>query len=775
MAIDPICGMTVDPATARSAERDGQQYYFCCEHCRQKFLASDVSGKGGDCCAPLHQLVVLGQSPPAQTESRSHGYYCPMCPGVESDVPGICPVCGMALEPRFVTTEPADDSELRDLSRRLVVAALATLPVLALSMLPMVGVPLHRWLPTSINVWIQFVLSTAVVMWCGWPFFERGARSFVTRRLNMFTLISLGTGAAWVYSTIVLLFPAVVPASLRHHGNVEVYFEAAAVIITLVLLGQVLELRARQRTGSAIRELMSLVPSNAHLVVDGQERDVELSQIHVGNSLRVRPGEKIPVDGDVLEGRSSVDESMLTGEPLPVEKQPGDAVIGGTVNQTGSLLVRARQVGDDTVLSRIVQLVADAQRSRAPIQNLADSVAGYFVPAVIAISLVTFLVWWIAQPAQPALAWAFINSVAVLVIACPCALGLATPMSVMVGIGRGAKEGVLIKNAEVLEHLESINTIVLDKTGTLTEGRPKLNELLAIGPVSEQEMLRLAAAVERSSEHPLARSIVAGAMSKNVAIPRVEDFRSTTGGGVTGVVEGHLVYVGQKSFLAENQIDVSGLNDQADEWRRKGRTVLFVAVDHQLAGMLGVSDSVKETTPAAIAALHALGLRVVMLTGDNAISARAVGEALQIDEIIADVRPAEKMAKIQQLKGEGRRVAMAGDGINDAPALAAADAGIAMGTGTDAAMESASVTLVKGDLRGIVRAIQLGRATMKNIRQNLFFALIYNAIGIPIAAGVLYPISPHLLLNPMIAAAAMSFSSVSVVSNALRLRRLRLN
>ena len=781
MALDPICGMTVDPTTARSAERDGQMFYFCSEYCRQKFLAGDAAGSGaGACCGTLHQLVVLNASAsPSSTPTAafsSGGYFCPMCPGVESDQPGICPVCGMALQPKVVTLESnPDDGELRDMSRRLVIAVILAVPVLLSAMLPMVGVPLDRWLSPTVNLWMQLILSTPVVLWCGWPFFERGWRSVVTRRLNMFTLISLGTGAAYLYSVIVVLLPGVVPASLRHHGRVEVYFEAAAVIIALVLLGQVLELRARRKTGAAIRELMSLVPPTAHVVRDGQERDVPLSEVTTGDLLRVRPGEKIPVDGQVTDGRSAVDESMLTGEPLPVEKQPGDTVIGGTVNQTGSLLMRADKVGNDTVLSRIVQLVATAQRSRAPIQNLADSVAGYFVPAVVLVAVITFLVWAVVQPAQPALAWAFVNSVAVLVIACPCALGLATPMSVMVGIGRGAKDGVLIRNAEVLERLETIDTIVLDKTGTLTEGRPSLTDVFTTGAITDVELLRLAAGVEQPSEHPLARSIVSGARTRNLTIADVRDFQSITGGGVSGIVDGRAVLVGQRSLLVDHHVgEVAMQDDRAEQWRRSGRTVLYVAVDQQFAGLLAVSDPVKATAPAAIRTLQAMGLRIVMLTGDNETSARAVADSLAINEVMAGVRPDEKLARIEALRAAGRRVAMAGDGINDAPALAAADAGIAMGTGADVAMESAAVTLVKGDLRGIVKAIQLGRATMSNIRQNLFFAMIYNVIGIPLAAGVLYPISPHLLLNPMIAAAAMSFSSVTVISNALRLRRVRL-
>lgn len=773
MAIDPICGMTVDPATARSAERDGELFYFCCESCRQKFLAGDVAGAADHgCCGPLHQLSL---SLPQAASSSSAGYYCPMCPGVESDVPGICPICGMALEPKVITLDStADDGELRDMTRRLVMATVLTIPVLLLAMLPMIGVRLDSWLPNALNQWLQLVLSFPVVFGCGGPFFERGWRSLLTRRLNMFTLISLGAGAAYVYSALVVLLPGFVPANLRHHGHAEVYFEAASVIITLVLLGQVLELRARQKTGAAIRELMLLVPAEAHLVTDGVERDVRVAEVSVGDLLRVRPGEKIPVDGRISDGSSAVDESMLTGEPLPIDKRSGDPVIGGTVNQTGSFVMRAETIGRETVLSRIVSLVGEAQRSRAPIQNLADVVATYFVPAVVGIAVLTFLVWAIAQPAQPALTWALINSVAVLVIACPCALGLATPMSVMVGIGRGAREGVLIKNAEVLEHLEKVDTVVLDKTGTLTEGRPRVVEFATL-KLSDMELLRLAATVEQHSEHPLGRCIVQAAKDRHLLLAEVREFKSITGGGVRGIVDSKEVVVGRLSLLKEIQIHDDGhFQSLIDEWAGKGRTLVVVAIDEKIEGLLAISDTVKPTSAEAISSLHGMGLRVVMLTGDNQAAAQAIADSLGIDEVIAGVRPDEKLASIQSLQRAGRKVAMAGDGINDAPALAAADVGIAMGTGTDVAMESAAVTLVKGDLRGIIQAIQLGRATMRNIRQNLFFAMIYNAIGIPLAAGVLYPISPQLLLNPMVAAAAMSFSSVSVIGNALRLRTLRL-
>jgi Cu+-exporting ATPase len=591
----------------------------------------------------------------------------------------------------------------------------------------------------------------------------------------MFTLIAIGTGAAYFYSLVAVLLPDLFPESFRHHGQVEVYFEAAAVIVTLVLLGQVLELGARRRTGTAIRELLSLAPPTARIVREGEEREVPLEDVHRGDILRVRPGEKIPVDGKLTEGKSTVEESMITGEPMPVEKQKGDPVIAGTVNQTGSFLMVAEKVGQETVLSQIVNMVADAQRSRAPIQKVADLVAAYFVPAVVVIAIFTFLVWAILQPEQPALAWAFVNAVAVLIIACPCALGLATPMSIMVGVGRGAKEGVLIKNAEVLEALAKVDTVVVDKTGTLTEGRPKLTESLPAPSFSDEELLRLAASIEQNSEHPLARAIVTGANERGLSMPTVEEFDSVTGGGVHGRVGGKTVLIGKRSLLAEKNVqDVGLLDARADELQQQGRTVMYVAVDQQFAGLVAVSDPIKPSTPEAVRTLHDLGMRIIMLTGDNEKTARTVAEKLGIDEFQASVRPEDKHQRIKSLRAEGWKVAMAGDGINDAPALAEADVGIAMGTGTDVAIESAGVTLVKGDLRGIVKAVKLSRRTMRNIRQNLFFALIYNALGVPIAAGVLYPISKHLLLNPMLAAAAMSFSSVSVVGNALRLRTMRL-
>ena len=809
MAIDPICGMTVDEATALSAERDGKTYYFCHEHCRRKFLAD---GKSDD--PDSHGELHLGHATNGRsTDKRPGKYICPMCPGVESDVPGncprcgmalelaqpaapgakviytcpmhpqieqdhpgSCPICGMALEPKTIAAAEEEDPELASMTLRFWVSAALTIPVFLLAMLPMLGIPVDRWLGGRLHAWLQLLLATPVVLWGGWPFFERGFRSIVTGNLNMFTLIALGTGAAYVYSLVATFFPEMIPDSFKHHGQVEVYFEAAAVIVTLVLLGQVLELRARRRTSSAIRELLSLAPPMARALRNGQEIEIPLEEVHVGEILRVRPGEKIPVDGTLTEGNSSVDEAMITGEPLPVEKRAGDAVIGGTVNQTGSFLMVAEKIGQDTVLARIVSMVAEAQRSRAPIQKLADQVAGWFVPAVVLVAIVTFLVWAIARPAEPALAYALVNAVAVLIIACPCALGLATPMSIMVGIGRGAREGVLIKDAAVLEALEKIDTLVVDKTGTLTEGRPKLTQCVPAEGWREEDLLRLAAAVEQQSEHPLARAMVDGAKARGIALPAASEFQSITGGGVQATVEGKPVLIGNRALLAaRGAAGLGPLDEQATERQREGGTVMFVSVDRQFAGLLAVADPIKDSTSEAVRSLHGLGLKILMLTGDNEHTAKAVAQRLGIDQFEAGVKPEEKHQQIKALRADGRKVAMAGDGINDAPALAAADVGIAMGTGADIAIESAGVTLVKGDLRGIVRAIQLSRRTMQNIRQNLFFAFIYNALGVPIAAGILYPLSPQLLLNPMIAAAAMSFSSVSVIANALRLRTARVS
>ena len=770
MPTDPICGMHVDERTARSAVRDGITSYFCSEGCRRKFLGETPPDSPSSCCGSNHPIAVPRVAPAGAV------YTCPMHPEIEQVGPGSCPKCGMDLEPKTLHLDTgADDAELRGMARRFGIAAMLTLPVFLASMLPMLGVPVDRWLGPTAHSWLQLVLATPVVLWAGWPFFERGFRSLVTGHLNMFTLIAIGTGVAYAYSVAAVLWPTYIPHQFRHDGGAPVYFEAAAVIITLVLLGQLLELRARQRTGAAIRELLSLAPPLARVVRRGEEHDVPLDEVGQGDILRVRPGEKVPVDGRLTEGESTVEQSMITGEPMPVEKRAGDAVIGGTLNQTGSFLMVADKVGKETVLARIIGMVADAQRSRAPIQKVADAVAAYFVPAVLAIAAITFVVWAVAAPEQPPLAWALVNAVAVLIIACPCALGLATPMSIMVGIGRGAREGVLVKNADVLERLEKVDTVIVDKTGTLTSGRPSLTECIPIAPLTDVDLLRMAAGVEQHSEHPLARAIVAGAAARQVAVPTVAHFASTTGGGARGSVDGREVLIGTRAWLAEEQVaDLARLDDRADTLQRQGRTVMRVAIDRRLVGLIAVSDPIKASTPEAVRSLHALGLRLIMLTGDSVETARTVAADLGIDEYRAGVKPEEKHALVRAMQAQGRTVAMAGDGINDAPALAAADVGIAMGTGSDAAIESAGVTLVQGDLRGIVKAIDLSRHTMRNIRQNLFFALVYNALGLPIAAGVLYPLSSHLLLNPMLAAAAMSLSSVSVVANALRLRSVKL-
>jgi len=692
---------------------------------------------------------------PAYVEATA--YTCPMHPEVRQDHPGACPICGMALEPVHAAVED-DNAELRDMTRRFWIGLALTVPVFVLAMAPGLLVP-------AISGWIQFVLSTPVVLCAGWPFFERGARSLVTRHLNMFTLIALGTGAAYLYSVVATVAPGIFPESFRLHGVVETYFESAAMITVLVLLGQVLELKARAATGSAIKALLGLAPKTARRVADdGTESDVPLEHIHVGNRLRVRPGEKIPVDGIVLEGKSAIDESMITGEPVPAAKEPTSAVTGGTINGTGSFVMKAEKVGGDTLLARIVQMVGAAQRSRAPIQRVADQASGYFVPAVIACSIATFIVW-VALGPEPRYAYALVNAVAVLIIACPCALGLATPMSIMVGVGRGAQLGILIRNAEALERLEKIDTLAIDKTGTLTEGRPTLTQVAAAPSQNEDDLLRLAASVESQSEHPLAAAILSGAKKKNIALNPVTDFESITGKGVRAKIDGHTITVGR-----EDSTVPADLAAKAAALREEGQTVFFVGIDGAVAGLLAVTDPIKTTTPNAIAALHQLGLKLVMLTGDHAATAKRVAQKLGIDRVEAEVTPEKKHDAIVQLKKDGARVAMAGDGINDAPALAAADVGIAMGTGTDVAMESAGVTLVKGDLDGLVRAISLSRATMGNIRLNLLFAFAYNVIGIPIAAGILYPFT-GLLLSPMLASAAMAFSSVSVIGNSLRLRR----
>jgi Cu+-exporting ATPase len=698
-----------------------------------------------------------------------------MHPQIVRDAPGNCPICGMALEPRTVSLEEEENPELTDMRRRFRVSAALTIPLVAAAMAEMLpGQPLEGALPPRAIPWIGLALATPVVLWGGWPFFVRAWSSVIHRALNMFTLIGLGVAVAYAYSVVATLAPRLFPESFRNeHGEVGTYFEAAAVIVTLVLLGQVLELKARSRTGAAIRALLGLAPKTARrLSESGAEEDVPLDQVRAGDRLRVRPGEKVPVDGVVLEGSSAVDESMVTGESIPVEKNPGDRVIGATVNGTGALVMRAERVGAETLLSQIVRMVAEAQRSRAPIQKLADVVAGYFVPAVVGIAIVTFAVWALVGP-TPRMAHALVNAVAVLIIACPCALGLATPMSIMVATGKGATAGVLFKNAEAIEVLRKVDTLVFDKTGTLTEGRPRLVSVSPAPGVDEKVLLRFTASLERGSEHPLAAAIVAGAEERRVPLTRAESFESVTGKGVRGSVEGHSVALGNRALFADLGVDPGDLAKTAESLRGDGQTVMFVAIDGKVAGLVGVADPIKETTPAAIRELHAEGLRLVMVTGDSRTTAEAVARKLGLDEVMAEVLPDQKAATVKKLQTEGRTVAMAGDGINDAPALAQAQVGIAMGTGTDVAMESAGVTLVKGDLGGIVRARRLSRATMGNIKQNLFFAFIYNALGVPIAAGVLYPFF-GLLLSPIIAAAAMSFSSVSVVGNALRLHRARL-
>ena len=701
-------------------------------------------------------------------------YTCPMHPEVRQKGPGACPKCGMALEPGAPAAEDEGPSaELLDMTRRFRVGLALTLPVVAIATGEMLTPGLVAWLGPTAIAWTQLVLSAPVVLWGGWPFFVRGWQSIVTRSLNMFTLIALGTAAAFGFSVFAVLFPEALPHGIRHGGALPVYFEAAAVIVTLVLLGQVLELRARSATSGAIRALLGLAPKTARrLRPDGGEEDIPLAHVHLGDRLRVRPGERVPVDGVVLEGRSAVDESMITGEPIPVEKTPGSRVTGGTVNGTGGFVMRAERIGADTLLAQIVRMVAEAQRSRAPIQRLADVVSAWFVPAVVLVAVLTSLVWGLYGP-EPRLVYALVNAVAVLIIACPCALGLATPMSIMVGTGRGAQEGVLIKNAEALETMEKVDTIVVDKTGTLTEGKPRLVTVAAEAGFREDEVLALAAGLEQGSEHPLAAAVLAGAGERGVTPARVESFQSVTGQGVTGMAGGRRVALGNPRLLAAQGADAAGLAPRAEALRSEGQTVVYLALDGTPAGLLGVADPIKGSTPEAIRLLHAEGLRVVMLTGDSRTTAQAVARTLGLDDVIAEVQPADKAAVVERLQAEGRVVAMAGDGINDAPALAQARVGIAMGTGTDVAMESAGVTLVKGDLRGIVKARRLSRGTMRNIRENLLWAFVYNALGVPIAAGVLYPVL-GLLLSPMIASAAMSMSSVSVIANALRLRRARL-
>ena len=797
--IDPVCGMSILPADAvGQATHRGQTYHFCSQSCLDRFRASpetylsartaepsphsngdtreytcpmdpEVRQIGPGACPKCGMaLEPVSAAPLTKTE-----WTCPMHPEVVRDQPGSCPICGMALEPRIVTLEE-QNPELDDMTRRFRWSLVLTAPILAFMVsefLP--GQPLQHALPPAAMTWSQFLLATPVVLWGGWPFFVRGWASLVNRHLNMFTLIALGVGAAYAFSVVATLAPGLFPESFRTHGDqIGVYFEPAAVIVVLVLLGQVLELRARSRTSSAIKKLLGLTPATARRIdASGGEHDVALEQVKVGDRLRVRPGERVPVDGVVVEGATTVDESMVTGEPIPVEKTAPSKVTGGTVNGTGTFVMEAQRVGSDTLLAQIVRLVGEAQRSRAPIQRLADTVSGWFVPIVILVAVVTFIVWAVWGP-EPQLAHALVNAVAVLIIACPCALGLATPMSIMVGTGRGAELGVLLRNAEALEVLERVDTLVVDKTGTLTEGKPALTTVVPAASFDEAALLRLVASLEKVSEHPLADAIVRGAEERGVQTGPVADFRSVTGKGVVGVVDGRTVAIGNAAMLTDVGATVTS-TDRADVLRRNGETVMFVAVDGAYAGLVGVADRVKATTVEAIKALHDEGLRIVMLTGDSRVTAEAVARSVGIDVVEAEVLPEQKSAVVKRLQAEGRKVAMAGDGINDAPALAQADVGIAMGTGTDVAMESAGVTLVQGDLRGLVRARRLSRATMRNIRQNLFFAFIYNMLGVPVAAGVLYP-AFGLLLSPIIASAAMTFSSVSVIGNALRLRRQEL-
>jgi Cu+-exporting ATPase len=804
-ARDPVCGMTVDPATAKHRrQHDGQTYSFCCQGCAEKFQADPKKYLTPE---PVPAMVRIA---PAKPQAPAGNYVCPMCPEVRQSKPGpcpscgmslepempaassrteytcpmhpeivrpgagTCPICGMALEPRTVSAHEEDNPELRDMTRRFWVGMTLTVPLLVVAMADMLpSMPVRDalrggWLP-----WIELLLASPVVLWCGWPFFQRGWASVVNRSTNMFTLIAMGTGVAYLYSLAATLAPGIFPDSFRNmQGTPPVYFEAAAAIVTLVLLGQVLELRARSHTGAAIRALLGLSPKTARILRDGKEEDISLDQVKVGDRLRVRPGEKVPVDGVVLEGSSSVDESMISGEPIAVEKLPGSRVVGATVNGTGTFVMRAERVGSETLLARIVQMVSQAQRSRAPIQRLADRVAGWFVPTVIAIAVLTFMSWSLFGP-QPRLAHGLVNAVAVLIIACPCALGLATPMAIMVGTGRGARAGVLIRNAEALETLEKLDTLVVDKTGTLTEGKPAVETVVATTGYDETEVIRLAASLEQGSEHPLAAALVAAATANNIALASASEFQSETGGGVRGKVAGKTVAVGNEKFLSELGIGVSALAPRAEELRRQGQTAVLVAVGGHGVGVIGIADSIKPSTAQALDNLRAAGLRIVMLTGDSYSTAEAIARTLGIGEFQAGVRPEQKLEVVRRLQKESRVVAMAGDGINDAPALAQADVGIAMGTGTDVAMESGGVTLVKGDLTGIVRARKLSQATMHNIRQNLFFAFIYNSIGVPIAAGVLYPFLGW-LLSPILAAAAMSFSSVSVIVNSLRLRKLKL-
>jgi Cu+-exporting ATPase len=760
--------MTVDPdRAAGSFEYKGQTYYFCSTHCLHRFRENPESFLNKTAPQPIG---ITRQPKPVPGQK----YTCPMHPEIVRDTPGSCPICGMALEPMSVSLEDQENPELVDMTRRFWVAVVLSIPVFVLGMSDLIpGQPLQQLVSMRTLAWVQLVLATPVVLWAGWPFFERAWHSIVNRSLNMFTLIGLGVAVAYVFSVIAVIVPWIFPPSFRdHHGNVPVYFEAAAVITTLVLLGQVLELRARSQTGLAIKALLGLSPKTARRIgSEGNEEDIPLGHVHVGDRLRVRPGEKIPVDGAVLEGTSVVDESMISGEAIPVEKTVGDRVVGGTVNGSGAFIMRAERVGSETLLAQIVQMVSEAQRSRARIQRLADVVSSYFVPTVVAIAVITFIVWSLWGP-EPRMAYGLVNAVAVLIIACPCALGLATPMSIMVATGKAAMNGVLFKNAEAIEVMRKVDTLVVDKTGTLTEGKPKLQSVVTTDGLDEQALLRLAASLERNSEHPLASAIVSGAQDRGVKLVDATRFNSLTGKGVVGEVDSHRVALGNRSLLDEFGVSSKELIEKAESLRTSGQTTMFVIVDEKPVGLIGVADPIKETTPDAVLQLHAEGIRIVMLTGDSRTTAEAVARQLNIDEVVAEVLPDQKANVVKRFQDAGRIVAMAGDGINDAPALAQAHVGIAMGTGTDVAMKSADVTLVKGDLLGIARARSLSRETIRNIKQNLFFAFIYNTLGVPLAAGVLYPFF-GLLLSPMIAAAAMSFSSVSVIANALRLKRIQ--
>ena len=761
-AIDPVCGMKVDRASAKHFLRhEGEKYYFCSAGCLAKFEKAPQD--------------YLGDRPAPKPMPAGTQYTCPMHPEIVRDGPGSCPICGMALEPAGIPTgDEGPNPELVDFTRRFWVSAVCSVPLLLITMGPMLGLPLRAWIGESLATWLEFALATPVVVWAAIPFFERAWASFINRSPNMWTLIAVGVGTAYAFSVVATFLPDIFPHSFRMHGgSVPVYFEAAAVIVTLVFLGQILELRARERTGSAIRALLDLAPKTARRVTeDGTEADVPLDAILAGDRLRVRPGESVPVDGIVLEGHSSIDESMLTGEPLPVEKTEHDTVTGGTLNRNGTLMIKAEKVGADTVLSQIVGMVASAQRSRAPIQGLADRVAAWFVPAVVLVAIMAFIIWSLVGP-EPSMIYGLVAAVSVLIIACPCALGLATPMSIMTATGRGAHAGVLIKDAEALERFAAVDTLIVDKTGTLTEGKPKLTDIIPQPGFAEDELLALAASLEKGSEHPLAEAIVEGAKSRNLTLADAIGFEAATGKGVSGMVNARTVALGNHAMMQDIGADVSQLVEQADQLRALGKSALFIAVDGRAAGIVAVADPIKETATEAIRLLHEAGLKVIMATGDNAVTAQAVARALGIDEVRADMLPEGKKQLIDALHAKGAKVAMAGDGVNDAPALAAADVGIAMGTGADVAMQSAGITLVGGDLNGIVRARHLAAATIRNIKQNLFFAFVYNVLGVPVAAGVLYPVF-GLLLSPMLAAAAMSLSSVSVIANALRLRTIKL-